>query len=152
LEPNVYFELWRPIGSLDGIDPVHNNFRCVIRGGKGGYKSISAESRSVREAGIMRGQIGTLTYECVSDIDEMARSGDRVKLAGAIYDNAPEALFAGRWFVVDNGTPNGWEVRAGLQEIAGAVELGEPEGPGTEYGGELVLDGVGDGDILDGTE
>ena len=150
--PNVYFSLYRSRGSLEGVDPVRNNYRCVIRSGKGSYKSINAESRAIREVGIMRGQIGTLTYDCVSDIDEMARSGDRVKLEGAIFDGDPVGIFAGRWFVIDNGTPNGWQVRAGLQEMAGAVDVGMAEGPGEEQGGVLVLDGT-DGDlILDGTE
>ena len=151
-QPNVYFSLYRSRGSLDGVDPVANNYRCVIRSGKGSYKSINAESRAIREVGIMRGQIGTLTYDCVSDIDEMARSGDRVKLEGAIFDGDPVGIFAGRWFVIDNGTPNGWQVRAGLQEMAGAVDVGMAEGPGEEQDGELVLDGIGPGDILDGTE
>lgn len=142
---NVYFDLFRPVGALDGVDPTHNNFRCVIRDGKGNYKTISAVERSMREAGIMRGQVGVLTYDCVSDLDEAARSGDRVKITDVVFHNSPESVFVGRWFLVDNGTPTGWQVRAGLQEIAGAVELGA----GSDYlPYEETLDGNGDSTLL----
>ena len=97
----------------------------------------------------MRGQVAQLKYE-IDDLDEVARNGDRVFISGAIYGNAPEGIFAGKMFLVDSGEPTGWTVRAGLQEIAGAAEVGgEVEGPGYEEGGDFVLDGDGgDGELV----
>jgi len=118
---NVTFDLHRSRGSLIGVDPTINDLRCVIKGGKGSLKSISSVERSMREAGIMRGQVAVLTYDCVNDMDEVARSGDRVKIVAGMWRNSPEVVFVGRWFVVDNGTPDGWTIRAGLQEAAGAA-------------------------------
>lgn len=136
---NVRFDLYRSVGSLDGVDPVHNNFRVVARRLLGSLESISAAARPFREIGIMRGQVATINYDMI-DLDQMAQGGDRVKIVETTFKNTPEGMWLGRWFLVDNGEPTGWTVRAGLNEIPGAAEVGgTTSGPSTGEAGTGTL-------------
>jgi len=126
---NVWFTLYRSKGYLSGQDVTMNDMRIVCKAVAGRYTSIAAVEKSYQQLGVMRGQAGVIDYQA-TDLDSIARSGDRLQVTGALYPNTPEGMMTGRWFVVDNGEAYGWGVRAGLNEVAGSIETGGETSPG----------------------